>query len=107
MHDTKRYIYSEKELQQKIKNESFYRRNAVFEYVAIANEMAYDSDKTKRLEEQYCIYDWYLKGTRIAMQAFWTVNCQICNSEMIFPNSNTNKICLDCAIRHDICRRCM
>jgi len=70
--------------------------------------MNYENDllKNNRLKEQKCKSCTYINNDLISMSAFTTENCYICNKEITFACSDTDKLCLDCAQGNNLCKKC-
>jgi hypothetical protein len=59
-----------------------------------------------RINKHLCKHCFYINNDRLAGQAFTQSNCQLCNKEMLFPTTNTDYYCDECAIELNICKHC-
>ncbi len=98
---------TEKELLEKIKEQSFWRKKDTVSYIQNAQNAEKDSERKKRLESNLCKYCYYLRGSIIAGAAITTTTCMICSKEMTFGSTATDKICSECAKNHKLCKRCI
>lgn len=64
-----------------------------------------DSDKEKRQAALLCPYCYY-GGARMAGQAFTTAYCGLCKASRLFSNTDVDRVCEDCATKHDLCIHC-
>jgi hypothetical protein len=64
-----------------------------------------DTERAQRLKKLECKGCYYF-STGFGGQAFTTWYCGICAKEDKHANTNTPKVCKDCAKKHKICRRC-
>jgi hypothetical protein len=60
---------------------------------------------TERTDGQKCKVCHYINDG-FAFQAFTDTYCGICGKKMTFPTSNTDKLCIDCAKIHGLCKHC-
>jgi hypothetical protein len=65
-----------------------------------------DSDKEERVSENICKYCYYIDTDRIAGQAFTKTNCRICDKEMVFQTTITDRYCSDCSSNMKLCKYC-
>lgn len=87
--------------------------NATFRAVRLATEILEsarsfeaDSNKRYRLEKHECKTCFYFRSNRIGGAAMTTQPCAICSEAMLFGNTATSLICLNCAKQHKLCRHC-
>ena len=68
----------------------------------------YTKDKQKQAREGLCKcrYCYYLRGARLAGQAFTEWNCGVCDKESMHCNTSTPVVCMDCAKKHSLCSSC-
>lgn len=68
----------------------------------------YNQDKAKEFRKEHCIckYCYYINTGRIAGQAFTTIECKECKKETTFPSTDTDKYCLKCAQKLNVCKHC-
>lgn len=93
-------------LLEKIQDETYWRKKYTQEMIESAKEAASDSDRKKRLERRLCKHCYYLRADILAFSAMTAVRCQICEKDMLFGSTHTDKICTDCAKKHKLCRQC-
>lgn len=67
----------------------------------------YDNDKKhiERTDNQECKACNYIDDN-LYFQAFTDTHCGICGKKMTFCNSDTDKVCLNCAIENGLCKHC-
>jgi len=75
------------------------------EFIATAKKLEADPDKEKRLEKQECKTCYYIKG-RVGGQAITTKPCGLCETEMVFGSTSTDKICKPCGKEQYLCVHC-
>lgn len=64
-----------------------------------------DLKKEKREKQHLCKYCFYLKSN-LSGQAFTASNCRMCDKETIFPTTQTDVLCIDCAKENGLCKEC-
>lgn len=94
-------------LLEKVQDETYWKKKYTQEIIESAKQAEADSDRKKRLEGRLCKHCYYLRGDIIACSAMTTAKCQICEKEMLFGSTHTDKICTDCAKKHKLCRQCL
>jgi hypothetical protein len=72
---------------------------------AYALKLNSDPDKKARREKSLCVCCYY-RGATLAGQAFTESPCGICEKEMRFSSTHTDKLCLGCAVTHKLCKEC-
>jgi len=65
-----------------------------------------DPRKEQRLAQHECRTCFYLRGERLAMQAFWDWTCNLCGVEGTYSCSAHPKLCTKCATDNSLCREC-
>lgn len=70
--------------------------------------MMYDNDAEKELRKsaQLCRYCYYTGKNALAGQAFSDALCIDCGKHMTFPTTSTDQLCLECAIKRNLCKHC-
>lgn len=63
-----------------------------------------DSDKAKRLEKQECQCCFY--DSRIGGAAMTDSTCGLCEKTTHFGSTAVDKLCKECAKKHDLCKHC-
>ena len=76
------------------------------ESIRHTTEYMADSQKEKRLQDGECKTCFYFRSGRIGGAAMTTSNCEVCNKEMSFGNTNVDRICPSCSKEHSLCVRC-
>lgn len=64
-----------------------------------------DSEKDVRLSKQLCISCHYILG-RIGGAAMTQQPCACCLEGQWYGSTVTDELCLDCAKKHNLCKRC-
>jgi len=64
-----------------------------------------DKEKGVRQTEALCPLCYYESG-RIGGSAMTTTSCSICEKEIHFSNTCTDKLCKTCALGHGLCMHC-
>jgi hypothetical protein len=59
----------------------------------------------KRTSEQECKICTYINDG-FAGQAFTNSSCGICGKKIIFPTTDTDKVCKECSIENGLCKHC-
>lgn len=72
-----------------------------------AERLREDTYKDRRTALQECRSCHYVRGARIAGQAFRAFFCEVCREEHMHPNTNVPKLCKGCAEKQNICCRCL
>lgn len=90
-------------------NNATFRTNERAEFLvkavhAFENEGA--SERQLRLSKNLCGYCYFLRGPRIAGQAFWDWKCRVCGKPDTHPNTGVPCFCADCAKEHGLCVEC-
>jgi len=69
-----------------------------------AEKLKNDPDKINRKAKCKCKYCYY--SERWGGAAMTDSKCEICDSEMSFGSTATDKICMDCAKKYKLCKQC-
>ena len=77
------------------------------EYLKNLTNMVNDVQKEKRLKSQECQVCFYSFGKGIGGAAMTRSNCISCEKEMMYGNTYTDLLCLDCAVSHKLCKHCV
>lgn len=83
----------------------FAKRRAA-EAIEFAKRLQEDPHKAKRHEAGQCPCCYYRQGGRIGGAAITTKPCDLCETEMTFGSTATDRICRDCSKLLGICREC-
>lgn len=65
-----------------------------------------DLEKDERLNRCLCKTCYYINTDRWAGQAFTHSICEFCRTEMVFPTTDTDSYCSECAKRNELCKHC-
>ena len=63
-----------------------------------------DVDSEKRLENRYCLACHYFD--RIGGAAMTTRSCMSCGVDVVYGSTNTDALCMECAVKHKLCKHC-
>ena len=69
-------------------------------------KLKFDTEREQRLKEQLCPQCYYLNKHRIGGAAMTTRPCGICEKDVLYSSTATDKVCPECAKEHEICKRC-
>lgn len=84
----------------KVQEQTCSNRRAIDDMRILLEDRAHDI----RVDNNVCQLCYYT--SRQATNMSVRTNCQLCEVDMLFGNSNTNKLCKDCAIKYRLCKRC-
>lgn len=75
---------------------------------SIEGALGYLADKSKkeRREKGECKFCFYMRTQRIGGAAMTSQPCGICGEYQMYGSTNTDKICLKCAKKHELCKYC-
>ena len=65
-----------------------------------------DHDKDKRAQSGLCKLCHYVHTARIGGCAMTYQPCGICGEDQLYSSTATDKLCLPCAKKHQLCKRC-
>jgi len=65
-----------------------------------------DPNKKGRLATGLCKHCGYIVIERIGGAAITMKNCEECGEEMVFSNTNTDRLCQKCAVEVKHCKHC-
>lgn len=71
-----------------------------------AEQLQTDPNKEERLGVSLCKCCFYVHTSRMGGASITTKPCGICEREMMFPSTATDKICPTCAHENGLCKRC-
>ncbi len=71
-----------------------------------AKNASEDPQSAERTEQQICIACFYLRSGGLVLNAFHTTKCGLCDAEMVSPNSDIHSLCINCARKSSLCRKC-
>ena len=64
-----------------------------------------DTYRTKRIRAGLCRWCYYAAG-RVGGAAMTSQPCSACSEEQVYASTCTDVLCLPCAVKHDLCKRC-
>jgi hypothetical protein len=65
-----------------------------------------DDCKKQRLAEGLCKFCFCFRKERIGGAAMTTQPCGICEQDQHYGSTATDKLCLSCAVQHQVCKQC-
>lgn len=65
-----------------------------------------DKDAKDRRKESKCKRCYYIWHSRIGGAAMTTQYCGICDTPVLYGSTATDKLCLPCALKHELCKQC-
>jgi len=71
-----------------------------------ALEFLRDDRKKERLVEVECKTCFYINNQRIGGAAMTSRPCGICDMPQMYGSTATDKLCLKCALEHQLCKQC-
>jgi hypothetical protein len=80
------------------------RRNE--QILQAARGLAEDHQKEARQASQLCTCCFYVVPVRIAGAALTTVPCGLCQTPCTFASTAVDRLCVECAKGHELCKRC-
>ena len=89
---------------QRISNQDYFNRRRMEDVIKLADHYNCDIDYGYRQSKKECKVCYY--NTRIAGQAFTDWSCQMCGKEDHWSNTDTPKLCTDCAKTDNLCAHC-
>ena len=87
-----------------MKSASYRAKNRVDEFLERAAELAADTRKDERLKKQECKACFYFQ--RLGGASITEQPCACCHKSQLYGSTNTDVLCVDCAIEHDLCKHC-
>lgn len=69
-----------------------------------ARSLEDDPDRAERRKVSQCVNCYY--GSRIGGQAFTNRDCMSCGAEQTYSSTATDVLCMPCAHKHQLCKRC-
>ena len=79
-------------------------RSKIFDTIQRAKDIEHDSRANERLLACLCKACFYFPT--IAGAAITDRPCMCCEKTVTYSNTNTDKLCMDCAEKHDLCKHC-
>lgn len=71
-----------------------------------AERFSLDPDKKERMSRCLCKTCFYINNTRMGGARITSKPCGICETDMQFSSTATDKLCSTCATEHDLCKQC-
>jgi ribosomal protein S27E len=84
---------------------TYMSKNRMASTIDRAEKFKQDPEVEKRHEEQECQVCFYEKG-RVGGAAMTEIECALCNKTTVFPSTNTDILCPECAKEHNLCKHC-
>jgi hypothetical protein len=100
-----RKLISPENRAEHIELQTYWTKRQLTDFITISDKMTSDAEKENRLKSFKCRYDFYQRGG-IAGAAMTEYNCELCNSNQIWNNTNSPRVCEKCAEEFQICVRC-
>jgi hypothetical protein len=89
-----------------IDNKTHWNNKHIEDMTKKLNSYCFDDKQMERSLQQLCKYCFYVNTGRIAGQAFTKSNCSYCEKEMMFPTTDRDKYCPECAKKIMACKHC-
>ena len=89
-----------------VKTQTYYAKKDLRKLIENVEKLKFDTEREQRLEEGLCPQCYYIHKTRIGGCAMTTQPCGICDKEVLYSSTATDKVCTACAKEHEICKRC-
>lgn len=71
-----------------------------------ALEFMRDDKRKQRLAEAECKTCFYVNNQRIGGSAMTSRPCGICEIPQMYGSTATDKLCVACAVKHQLCKQC-
>lgn len=79
-------------------------KQRVEDALARAERIKNDSDMGDRMKAQLCKACFYFTG--IGGSAMTNRECAGCGTDQMYGSTNTDALCMDCAMTHSLCKHC-
>lgn len=89
-----------------VSNQSYYSKNYADDRIAESLQYLADEKKKEREAKGECKTCFYMRSSRIGGAAITSKPCDLCGEYMSFGSTNTDRLCLECAVKNKICKRC-
>ena len=76
------------------------------DYVERALGFLADRGRKERLKRSLCRRCYYIWIERIGGAAMTNQSCGICGEDVMYSSTATDKLCLRCAVKHELCKQC-
>lgn len=76
----------------------------VNQWIKTAENVLKDTQQEKRLAAHQCKACFY--GTSVSGRAMTAHSCGACGKEEVFPNTDFHALCMECAKKDALCKRC-
>lgn len=73
-------------------------------YVRRCQKVVDDADRVERITQQKCKFCFY--AGKMVLNAFDKKPCKICGTEIVSSHIPADSLCVECAIKHKLCRDC-
>ncbi len=94
------------DLQNTVNRHTFYANKAIEKARKNLARCEVDAEREARCNVYECKMCFYLRGARLAGQAFTDRPCDICAKVVTYSSTATMKYCKPCAEKHQLCREC-
>lgn len=65
-----------------------------------------DPERLQRIKDSQCKTCYYILRTRLGGNTATERACGICGKEEIYGTTATDPICMSCAVKNELCKRC-
>lgn len=79
-------------------------KDAVQHYIAIAEKITSDIERSTREKNQQCLSCYYIP--RVSGSAVSSRPCMGCSVNIQHGSTSVPELCLDCAKKYELCRQC-
>ena len=76
------------------------------DYVEASLRWMRDPEQKERRKAGECKTCYYIHHSRMGGAAMTTRPCGICHMPVTYSSTNTDKLCMDCAQTHQLCKHC-
>jgi len=98
-------MVNEKDIKELMTYETESKKNKIKSIIGQAQKIIEDPNKEERLKKQFCVTCFY--RSTMAGQKMTYKNCLSCDKEIVFGNTNVDKVCDDCATKYSACKKCL
>ena len=84
---------------------SYRAQNAFYDYIELSNKIVTDSSIEDRLKKHECKACFYI-FPKWGGSAITNKPCGICGEMQVYGSTNTDVLCLPCAVKYGLCKHC-
>lgn len=84
---------------------SYHAKDIVDAHLKLMGDTINDSRRAERLKKHECKACFYIRG-KLGGAAMTHRACGICGEDQLYSNTNTDVLCRDCAVKHNLCKHC-